>query len=39
VGIMGSPLFLQYTNISGGFQAEQTPTDNRRIDVQLRFQF
>jgi uncharacterized membrane protein YgcG len=39
VGVMGSPLFLQYTNISGGYAAEQTPTDNRRIDIQLRFQF
>ena len=39
VGVMGSPNFLQYTTISGGFQAEQTPTDNRRIDLQLRFQF
>jgi hypothetical protein len=39
VGVMGSPLFLQYTNITGGFAAEQTPTDNRRIDLQLRFQF
>jgi uncharacterized membrane protein YgcG len=39
VGVMGSPFFLQSTGISGGFAAEQTPTDNRRIDVQLRFQF
>jgi hypothetical protein len=39
VGIIGSPFFLQETNISGGFAAEQTPTDNRRIDLQLRFQF
>jgi hypothetical protein len=39
VGIMGSPFFLQSTAISGGFAAEQTPTDNRRIDLQLRFQF
>jgi hypothetical protein len=39
VGSMGSTEFLQYTAISGGFQAEQTPTDNRRIDLQLRFQF
>jgi len=39
VGVMGSPFFLQSTGISGGFAAEQTPTDNRRIDLQLRFQF
>jgi hypothetical protein len=39
VGVMGSPFFLQSTTISGGFAAEQTPTDNRRIDLQLRFQF
>jgi len=39
VGFMGSSNFLQSTTIAGGFQAEQTPTDNRRIDVQLRFQF
>jgi hypothetical protein len=36
---MGSPFFLQPTAISGGYGAEATPTDNRRIDVQLRFQF
>jgi hypothetical protein len=39
VGVMGSPFFLQSTAINGGYQAEQTPTDNRRIDFQLRFQF
>ncbi len=39
VGVMGSPFFLQPTAISGGYQAEQTPTDNRRLDLQLRFQF
>ena len=39
VGSMGSPFFLQYTSISGGYGAEATPTDNRRIDAQLRFQF
>jgi hypothetical protein len=39
VGIMGSTNFLQSTAISGGFAAEQTPTDNRRIDLQLRLQF
>ncbi len=39
VGVIGSPFFLQNTAIAGGFAAEQTPTNNRRIDVQLRFQF
>ena len=39
VGVMGSPFFLQSTGIAGGYGAEQTPTDNRRIDLQLRFQF
>ncbi|HTQ57276.1 MAG TPA: TonB-dependent receptor [Bryobacteraceae bacterium] len=39
VGVMGSPFFLQSTSIAGGYMAEATPTDNRRIDAQLRFQF
>ena len=39
VGSMGSTNFLQYTGIAGGYMAEQTPTDNRRIDILLRFQF
>jgi hypothetical protein len=39
VGIMTSPSFLQSTGITGGFGAEQTPTNNRRLDIQLRFQF
>ncbi len=39
VGVLGSPFFLESTAISGGFAAEQTPTNNRRIDIQLRFQF
>jgi hypothetical protein len=39
VGVMGSPFFLQSTGIAGGYQAEQNPTDNRRIDFLLRLQF
>jgi hypothetical protein len=39
VGVMGSPFFLQSTAIAGGYAAEQTPTNNRRIDIQMRFQF
>jgi len=38
-GILGSPFFLQYTQIAGGYGAEATPTDNRRIDARLSFQF
>jgi hypothetical protein len=38
-GSMGSSNFLESTGIAGGFMAEQNPTDNRRIDIQLRFQF
>jgi len=37
--IYGTPFFLQYTAIAGGYGAEATPTDNRRLDLQLRFQF
>ena len=39
VGVLTSPYFLQATGIAGGFGAEQTPTNNRRIELQLRFQF
>jgi hypothetical protein len=39
VGYLGSTNFLESTTIAGGFMAEQTPTDNRRIDMQLRFTF
>jgi hypothetical protein len=39
VGVLTSPYFLQSTGIAGGFGAEQTPTNNRRIELQLRFQF
>jgi len=39
VGSMGSSNFLQSTAIAGGFMAEQNPTDNRRIDLILRFTF
>jgi hypothetical protein len=39
VGVMGSPFFLQPTGIFGEYAAKQTPTDNRRVDVQLRLQF
>ncbi len=39
VGILTSPLFLESTSIAGGFGAEQTPTNNRRLELMLRFRF
>jgi hypothetical protein len=39
VGILTSPLFLESTSIAGGYGAEQTPTNNRRIELMLRFRF
>ena len=39
VGVLTSPYFLESTGIAGGYGAEQTPTNNRRIELQLRFQF
>jgi hypothetical protein len=37
VGVIGSPFFLKSTAIAGGFAADQTPANNRRIDLQLCF--
>ncbi len=34
-----SSRFLESTGITGGFGAETTSSENRRIDIQLRFQF
>jgi hypothetical protein len=39
VGFMTSPSFLEPTSIAGGYGAELTPTNNRRLDLMLRFQF
>jgi hypothetical protein len=39
IGIITSPSAFQPIGITGGFGAEQTPTNNRRLDLQLRFQF
>jgi hypothetical protein len=39
VGFMTSPTFLEPTAIAGGYGAELTPTNNRRLDLMLRFQF
>jgi hypothetical protein len=38
-GAMTSPYFLESTGISGGFGAEQTASNQRRIDLSLRFAF
>jgi uncharacterized membrane protein YgcG len=39
IGIITSETAFQSIGITGGFGAEQTPTNNRRLDLQLRFQF
>lgn len=39
VGVITSPFFLESTGITGGFTAENTSSENRRIDLQLRFTF
>lgn len=38
-GSLTSPYFFQPTNITGGFGAEATASNQRRIDLQLRFAF
>ncbi len=38
-GALTSPYFLQSTGITGGYGAEATASDQRRIDLQLRFSF
>jgi hypothetical protein len=38
-GSITSPFFLQSTGISGGFGPESTASNQRRIDLQLRFAF
>jgi hypothetical protein len=39
IGTVLSPRFDQSTGITGGFGAEQQSAENRRIDLQVRFQF
>ncbi|MBV9403910.1 MAG: TonB-dependent receptor, partial [Acidobacteriaceae bacterium] len=39
VGVITSPGFLYPNNITGGYTAENTSSENRRIDLQLRFTF
>jgi hypothetical protein len=38
-GVMTSPYFLEATGIQGGYGAEGTSSNQRRIDLQLRFAF
>ncbi len=38
-GSMTSPYFLESTGIAGGFGAEATASNQRRLDIQLRFAF
>ena len=39
VGVITSPYFLQSTSIAGGFGPESVSSNQRRIDLQLRFTF
>lgn len=39
VGVLTSPAFLQSNGITGGYSAENTSSENRRLDLQLRFTF
>jgi hypothetical protein len=39
VGVLTSPYFMQSTGITGGYGAESTSSNQRRIDLQLRFAF
>jgi hypothetical protein len=39
IGVMTSPYFAQSTGIAGGFAAETTSAEQRRIELQLRFAF
>jgi hypothetical protein len=38
-GSVTSPYFLQSTGITGGYGAEATASNQRRIDLQVRFAF
>lgn len=38
-GALTSPYFMESTGISGGFGAEATASNQRRLDLQLRFAF
>ena len=39
VGVITSPYFLESTRITGGFGPEAVASNQRRIDLQLRFSF
>jgi hypothetical protein len=39
IGVMTSPYFMEATGIQGGYGAESTSSNQRRIDLQLRFAF
>lgn len=39
VGVLTSPYFLESTGITGGFGPESVASNQRRIDLQLRFAF
>ena len=39
VGVLTSPYFLQSTGITGGFGPEAVASNQRRLDLQLRFSF
>jgi hypothetical protein len=38
-GALTSPYLFRSTGITGGYGAEATASDQRRIDLQLRFSF
>ena len=38
-GLLGSPTFGTSTTLAGGFAAEASPLNSRRLDFQLRFAF
>lgn len=39
IGVITSPKFLESNGITGGYSAENTSSENRRMDIQLRFAF
>jgi hypothetical protein len=39
IGVLTSPSFLESTGITGGFGPESVASNQRRIDLQLRFSF
>lgn len=39
IGVITSPKFLESNGITGGYSAESTSSENRRISLRLRFEF